>query len=125
MCSLGRVDLATMITQTNKKPNVFWNKFVNLNFSPDLVTQTSQLILSCISPESWELDYNGLTEAQVLDMDASGGRASYSLGDGCSRAITSAAAAFSGKCQATCCTLGSEHFIFFSWFVNRIVQKSM
>lgn len=66
-CSRGG-GLSNDNNTSKKETRVSWNTFGNLNFSPDLVTLTSQLIHSHVPPRSWEhifLDSltNGLPEA--------------------------------------------------------------
>lgn len=51
--------------QTREKPTAFWNKFVRLTFSPDLVTADTQLCPSrVLGTHLPELEGRGLPEAQ-------------------------------------------------------------
>lgn len=116
---------------TNEKPNVFWNKLVNLKFPADLVTLTSQLTHSCVPLSSREHVFLNLMAVAYLNLRflrcGRCRRQSWPQhwGHTCSGPSHCPTAAFPGKLPATQCTLGLERLISFSWFVNRIVQKSM
>lgn len=78
---------------TNRKEtHVFWNKFVNLNFSPDLVTLTAQLMRLCpsqiLGTHPLEHDCSGLLEAHVSSVESTWGQRQPSgeVGGGCHRA---------------------------------------
>lgn len=107
---------------------MFWSKFVTPEFSAHRVALTSQpdthlrpsRILGTLL---LELEHGELPGAPGPERGTPWGAESAAAVR--TRLSRRATAAFSGTLRATRCTLGLELFLLFSWFVNRIVQKSM
>lgn len=124
-------DLAT--TQTRKEPRrVFWNQCVAPTCPLGLAPQfASQMIQSRVPPRSWGHVFLKATRTGALKLRflGPGGRARAAGrgqpgAQGPSR-VHHSCLPWQAPSYTMYSGIGTLDFFFFSWFVNRIVQKSM